>query len=508
MTTQEPSSALARLKELLAEVKDLEMARDVLYWDQQTQMPPGGAGARAEQMTTLRRITHAKFTTPEIGGLLDDLAEYAAGLPYDSDEASLVRVTRREYERETRVPAALVAEMSNSASESYGVWLAARAAKDFRMFQPALERTVRLSREYAAALGYADNPLDGLIDLREPGLTTEQLEALFAELRATLVPLAKEIFAKGEARQRAALLRQRYDPARQLELGLAAVRAIGFDLKDRGRQALSVHPFSTNFTADDTRITTRVKEDNLGPSFFALLHEAGHGTYMQGIPARLRRGILAEGASAGLHESQSRLWENIVGRSRYFWQFFLPVAKAMFPAQFGDADVEDAYRAANVVEPSYIRVEADEVTYNLHIMLRFELEKAVLAGELAVGDLRDAWNAKFEEYLGLTPPDDLVGVLQDIHWTGGFGGSFQGYTIGNVTGTALYARALAQHPLMHSEWARGNFSTLLRWMQDNVHTHGAKFTPEELLVKATGQGLTAKPYLEHIKAKYQELYGL
>ena len=506
MTTAQ--AAYARLRELLAEVRDLEMARELLYWDQQTQMPPGGAIARAEQMTTLRRIIHAKFTAPEIGDLLDQLAEYAASLPYDSDEASMIRVTRREYQREVRVPASLVAAMSNSASESYGIWLAARAAKDFRAFLPALERTVALSREYAAALGFADNPLDGLIDLREPGLTSAQLESLFAELRATLVPLARQIFAQGGARERVALLRQRYEPSRQLELGLAAVRAIGFNLDQRGRQALSVHPFSINFTADDTRITTRVKEDNLGPSFFALLHEAGHGTYMQGIPARLRRSILAEGASAGLHESQSRLWENVVGRSRYFWQFFLPVAKAMFPAQFAGADVEDIYRAANVVEPSLIRVEADEVTYNLHIMLRFELEKAVLSGQLALPDLRDAWNAKFDEYLGITPPDDLLGVLQDIHWTGNFGGSFQGYTIGNVTGTALYLKALADHPNMHSEWSRGNFSTLLHWMQDNVHTHGAKFMPEELLIKATGQGLTAAPYLQHIKAKYSELYDL
>jgi carboxypeptidase Taq len=229
---------------------------------------------------------------------------------------------------------------------------------------------------------------------------------------------------------------------------------------------------------------------------------------MQGIPHRLQRSILAEGASAGLHESQSRLWENVVGRSRYFWQFFLPAAKAMFPAQFGDVDVEDAYRAANVVEPSFIRVEADEVTYNLHIMIRFELEKAVFAGEIALPDLRDAWNAKFEEYLGITPPDDLLGVLQDIHWSGGFGGSFQGYTIGNVTGVALYAKALAANPSMHSEWSRGNFSTLLRWMQDNVHTHGAKFEPDELLRRVTGEGLTARPYLDHIKAKYTELYRL
>ncbi len=500
--------AFARLKELLAEVADLEMAAAVLYWDQQTQMPAGGAKARAEQLTALRRISHKCFTDPEVGQLLEQLSQYEQSLPYDSDEASLIRVTRREYGRATRVPESLVIAMSNASSEAYHVWLEAREKKDFAVFLPALRRMVDLSRERAAAMGYPEDPLAAYVDLREPGLTVADLDRLFEELRTALVPLAKAIFAKGGASARAALLRQRYAPSRQLELGLAAVRAIGFDLKDRGRQALSVHPFSTSFSPDDTRITTRVKEDNLGPSFFGLLHEAGHGTYMQGIPERLRRTILHEGASAGLHESQSRLWENVVGRSRYFWQYFLPVAKAMFPAQFGEAGLEDVYRAANVVEPSFIRVEADEVTYNLHIMIRFELEKAVFAGQLALADLRDAWNAKFGEYLGITPPDDVLGVLQDIHWTMGFGASFPGYTIGNVTSVALYQRALAEHPSMHSEWAGGNFSSLLRWMQDNVHTHGAKFTPAELLQRATGEGLTAKPYLEHIKAKYTELYNL
>jgi len=458
-------------------------------------------------MTTLRRLSHERFTSPEVGALLDDLADYEKSLPYDSDEASILRVTRREYDLATKLPQDLVVEMSRVSNEAYHKWMDARQAKEFSMFVPSLERIVALSRQKADALGYECEPLDALIDLREPGFTAADLDKLFAELRAGLVPLAQQIAANTD-RVSDAPFRQRYDVETQLQMGRAAVRAIGFDLDQRGRQALSVHPFSISFTPDDTRITTRVNENWLGPSLFGLLHEAGHGTYMQGVPVRLRRTPLHNGASAGLHESQSRLWENYVGRSRAFWQFFLPVAKAFFPDQLGGATVDQVYAAANIVRPSLIRVEADEVTYNLHIMIRYELEKDVFAGRLAVADLPAAWNAKFEAYLGITPPDDLVGVLQDIHWTMGFGGSFQSYTIGNVASVALCRKAEEDNPGMHEQWAKGDFSALLTWMQNNVHAHGAKYKPNELLLKVTGQELAAAPYLEHIKAKYSEVYGL
>lgn len=420
-------SAYQRLLEILAEIEDLKMAAAVLYWDQQTQMPPGGSVARGEQLTTLRRLAHEQLVQPEVGELLAALAAEAASMPYDSDEASMVRVANREYQIATRIPSSLVVAMSEASDHAYHKWLEARAANDFATFVPALERVVELSRETAEALGYEDHPLDALINVVEPGLDAAKVTALFAELREPLVSLTRRI-AASDAGRRADLLHQEYPADKQLELGMAAVRAIGFDVDRRGRQALSVHPFSISFSPDDTRITTRINGDYLGTSLFALLHEAGHGTYMQGIPERLRRSILHEGASAGLHESQSRLWENVVGRSQYFWQYFLPVAKAIFPGQFGRATVKEAYAASNVVRPSLIRVEADEVTYNLHIMIRFELERAVFDGALALADLPEAWNEKFAAYLGITPPDDLTGVLQDIHWTMHFGGSFQSYT--------------------------------------------------------------------------------
>ena len=497
------------LSKRLAEVSDLEMAGAVLYWDQHTGMPQGGAKARGEQLTTLRRLAHARFTSPEIGELLADLADLEKSLPYDGDAASLIRVTRRKYDRATRLDDKWVVAMSEASTAAYETWLKAREAKDFAVFRPALERIVDLSRQRAAALAGEDggHPMDPLVDMREPGLTVATLQALFDQLRTALVPLVQAIAPKHDPAW-AEPLQGRFDQDQQLAMGRAAARAIGFDLDQRGRQAISVHPFAISFAPDDTRITTRIIEGQLGPSFFAMLHEAGHGTYMQGIPDRLRRGTLHNGASAGLHESQSRLWENIVGRSRPFWRFFLPIAKAFFPSQLGGATEQDIYRAANVVRPSYIRVEADEVTYNLHIMIRHELEKEVFEGELAVADLPAAWNAKFAAYLGLTPPDDLLGVLQDIHWAMGFGASFESYTIGNVAGVALYQTALREHPGMHDEWERGDFRSLLSWMQENVHAHGAKFTPEELLTRATGAGLDAGPYLTYIKTKYGELYGV
>jgi carboxypeptidase Taq len=498
---------MKKLCELLAEVTDLRLIGAVLHWDQQTQMPPGGAESRADQMATLRKLAHRKFTSPAIGRLIEELSGYERNLPYDSDEAALLRVSRREYTRATKIPERLVVETSRAASTGYREWLRAREARDFGIFRPHLERIVDLARQRAAALGFADRPLDAFVDIAEPGLTANRVEALFAELREGLVPLVWAIAARADLVDDT-VFRGHFDPRVQLECGNAAVRAIGFDLDRRGRQALSVHPFSISFSPDDVRITTRVKEDNFAASFFALLHEAGHGLYMQGMPARFRRSVLAGGASSGAHESQSRGWENLVGRSRAFWTFFLPKAREFFPAQFGGATVDQVYRAANRVSPSLIRVEADEVTYNLHIMVRFELEKAVFDGKIAVADLAEAWVEKMRAYLGVTPPTDLEGVLQDIHWSSHFGGSFVSYTLGNVMSAQFYATARRARPGLEDGFGRGDFAPLLDWMRENVHAHGSKFTPEELLERATGAGLSVRPYLEYIRSKFTELYGL
>lgn len=470
-------------------------------------MPHGGATARADHLVTLRGLIHAKLTSAETGQLLADLADYEQSLPADSDEAGILRVARREYQREARLPAELVERMSRAGAEGYQAWLRAREARDFALFAPALERVVQLVRETASAMGATDSPLDLLVDLREPGVTVAELDVLFGELRDGLVPLARALFERGD-RNNDSLFRQYFEPGRQLELARAGVRAIGFDVDERGRQDISIHAFSTAFSPDDVRITTRPDERNFGRAFFSLMHEAGHGTYMQGIPVRYRRTPLHEGASAGMHESQSRLWQNHVARSLPFWEYFVPVARAMFPAQFAKASPADIYRAANVVRPSLIRVDADEVTYDLHVILRFELERDVHAGRLAVRDLAVAWRDKTRAYLGVEPADDLQGVLQDIHWTRSFGGSFQGYTLGNVMSAQLFAKAQEAQPDMYDAWRGGDFSGLLKWMQRNVHEHGPKYPPAEILRRATGSALTAKPYLTYLRRKFGEIYGL
>jgi len=497
----------ARLRELLAEVDDYKVISAVLSWDQQTQMPRAGAPARADHLVAMRRLIHSRMTSPEVGELLAGLDEYEQSLPPDADEAGIIRVARREHRRATCLPAELVDRMSRAGNAGYQAWLEAREQKDFALFAPALERVVDITREMTAAIDSEADPLATLVDMREPGLGRHELEAIFADLRERLVPLAHALFERQE-HNNDNLFRQYFEPGRQLEMARAGVRVIGFDVDRRGRQDISVHAFSTAFSPDDVRITTRPNEHNFGRAFFSLMHEAGHGTYMQGIPVRYRRTPLHEGASAGMHESQSRLWQNHVARSLAFWEYFIPVARAMFPAQFALANPEDIYRAANVVRPSLIRVDADEVTYDLHIMLRYELERDVFDGRLAVGDLPAAWRAKTKEYLGIEPPDDLVGVLQDIHWTRSFGGSFQGYTLGNIMSAQLFRAAHAEHPGMMDEWRRGDFSSLLGWMQRNVHEWGPKLTPGEIIRRATGEPISAVPYLDYLTGKFGEIYGL
>lgn len=496
-----------RLVELLADVVNLRKLGGLAYWDQQTMMPKAGAEARGNHMATADKLAHEKFTSPEVGRLLEELRPFEESMPYDSDEASTIRVARREYEKATRLPPDLVVRLSRASSESFNVWLKAREAKDYKVFRPSLERTYGLMREVSEVLGYVDHPLDPLLDQSEPGMKVRDLEALFAELRGTLVPLCQAIFERVDTVDDTALSRT-YPRDEQLAVGREACSAIGFDLDTRGRLDLSVHPFTISFAPDDARITTRIDEQAFGVSFFACLHEAGHGTYEQGLPARFQQSILGDGASGGLHESQSLLWENVVGRSLGFWEFFYPRLRKRFPEQLCGVSLETFHRAVNKVQPSFIRVDADEVTYNLHVMIRFELEKAVWDGKLDLKDLAEAWNQKFRDYLGIAPPDDLIGVLQDIHWTGSFGASFASYTVGHVSCAQLFERAKRDIPGLEAGFARGEFAPLLEWMNRNVHAHAAKLKPQELLERATGRPLDPVPYLSYIRGKFAYIYGL
>ncbi len=491
---------------ILAEVTDLHRAAAVLEWDQETYMPPGGVQSRAEQFSTLVRLSHVRFTTDDVGRLLDALESEFAREPYDSDASSVIRVTRRDYEDARKLPAELVEEIARAGAVSQPAWRQARREADFSLFQPFLERNVELNRRLADALGYEERPYDALLNRSEPGMKTSELEAIFAELKRAIVPLVADIARHADAVDDRVLYRG-FDPDLQLSYALDTVKRLGYDL-EKGRQDISTHPFSTAFGPGDVRITTRVSRDFFNECFFGSIHEAGHAMYNQGMGQDIDRTPLWDGASPGVHESQSRLWENLVGRGQPFWRHFYPSLRATFPEPLRDVDEETFYRAVNRSYPSFIRVEADEVTYNLHVLLRFELENEMLEGTLKVKDLPEAWNSRFKSYLGLTVPNDREGVLQDIHWSSVSFGIFPGYTIGNLIGAQLMEKLRSDIPDLDAQIESGQFAALLNWLRKHVHRHGRKFTPNELLERATGKALTAAPWIAYVQKKFGALYGL
>jgi carboxypeptidase Taq len=500
------SGKLIELRGILAEVTDLVRAAMLLEWDQETYMPSGGVQGRSEQLSTLLRLSHVRFTADDVGTLLDELETELEGEPYDSTDASIVRVTRRDYDQARRVSPELVAEIARAGSIARPVWEKARKEADWSIFAPYFEKNVDLNRRLADALGYQDRPYDALIDRSEPGMTTKELEGIFAELKAAIVPLVADIARHQDAVDDSVLYRG-FDPDAQVGYALDVVKRLGYDL-ERGRQDISTHPFSTGFSPGDVRITTRVSRDFFNECLFGSIHESGHAMYSQGIGADLDRTPLWDGASPGVHESQSRLWENLVGRSLPFWRHFFPSLKSTFPKPLQGVDETSFYRAVNKAHPSFIRVEADEVTYNMHILLRFELESELLEGKLKVKDVPEAWNARFKQYLGLDVPNDRDGALQDIHWSYVSFGIFPGYTIGNLVGAQLMEKVRAEMPDLDTHIERGDFAGLLGWLRENVHRHGRKFTPNELLERATGKPLTAAPWIAYVRRKFGALYGL
>jgi carboxypeptidase Taq len=503
---QPAETKLAELKRRLLEISDLAAAGAVLGWDQSTYMPSGGARARARQGATLGRLAHEKSVDPALGKLLDGLAPYAAGLRYDSDEASLVRIARRDFEKAIKLPGAYVARASALASASYDAWTRARPANDFAAMLPFLEKAVDFSREYAGYFAPFEHVADPLIDAADEGMTTASVRSLFAGLRSELVPLVRAI--SGHPVPGDGCLRGSFGEPAQLDFSLLVVKQFGYDT-DRGRLDKTHHPFCTKFSLGDVRITTRVDEKHFGDALFSTMHESGHALYEQGVAAALEGTPLGTGTSAGVHESQSRLWENLVGRGRPFWEHFYPVLRDTFPDQFRRIGVEAFYRAINKVQRSLIRTDADEVTYNLHIMMRFDLELELLEGHLRVKDLPEAWRARMQADLGVAPADDRDGCLQDVHWYGGtVGGGFQSYTIGNILSAQFYAAAVKAHPDIPLEIAKGEFGTLHGWLREHLYQHGRKFLPDEIVLRATGGPMSTTPYLAYLRAKYGELYRL
>lgn len=498
--------AMGRLKVHLATIADLKSAASLLRWDQETKMPPGGVRVRAEQLATLSRLSHQLFVSSTTQELLAAAEAAAKNLDSDSDEAALVRMARRDFDIASKLPTEFVAERAKARSLSTEAWREARPQSDFRAFEPWLAKMVDYARRTADYLGYTEHPYDALLDTFEPNMTTKQIDALFARLREVTVPLVHKIVERGQVVD-AGFLNLEYDKEGQRKFGLMVAEAFGYDLS-RGRLDESPHPFASGFNIGDVRITTRYFSNYLPTAIFGIFHETGHAMYEQGVSPALERTLLARGASLGLHESQSRMWENLVGRSRQFWEYFFPRLREQFPRQLGNVDAETFYRAVNLVQASPIRVEADELTYNLHIMIRFELEKQLLEGTLAVKDLPEAWNEKTRQYLGLTPPNDADGVMQDIHWSSGSIGYFPTYTLGNVISVQLFEAAQRAHPNLTDEFRHGRFSMLLSWLREHVHRHGRKFFPAEVLKLATNSEMTPEPYLRYLQTKFGEIYGI
>ncbi|MDJ0554303.1 MAG: carboxypeptidase M32 [Microcoleaceae cyanobacterium MO_207.B10] len=503
LTLREPK--YQELKNRLSQIRDLEAAASVLNWDQTTYMPTGGAYARGRQIATLKEFAHEKFTDPAIGQLLEDLRPYENSLSYDSTEASLIRITRRDYDRAVRVPSEFMAKFCQHQAVSYEAWVKAKSVKDFSSVQPYLERTLDLSRELASFFPY-QHIADPLIDFADEGMTVSILRPLFSQLRQKLLPIVEAITSAPLIED--SCLYQHYPKQHQLNFGRTVIERIGYDFQ-RGRQDETPHPFTSSFSIGDVRITTRVYEENFTEALFSTVHEVGHALYEQGIALELEGTPLAEGTSSGIHESQSRLWENMVGRSRGFWECFYPQLQGIFLKQLSRTSISEFYRAINRVAKSCIRTDADEVTYNLHVMIRFDLELAMLEGELAVSDLPDAWNERYKTDLGIVPADDSEGVMQDVHWYGEMiGGMFQGYTLGNLIAPQIYEAAVKFDPEITVAIERGNFTLLHKWLKQNIYQYGRKYTANELIRRVTGADLSIDPFINYIQDKYSEIYKI
>jgi carboxypeptidase Taq len=494
------------LLEKVYEINDIEKANALLSWDRETNMPKAGITARVQQMTTLNRLSHVMFTADEMGELIEAAAVEVEDAPFDSNEASLIRLLRRTYDNARKLPPEFVARISEVGGHAHGAWVQAREENDFEAFRPWLEQVVELGQEMAGYYGYEDELYDALLDKYEFDMKTAEVRETFAAVKRDLVPLRQAIEEAGSEVDDS-FLHQRFDVAKQKQFARFIAPKIGYDF-DRGHIGTVVHPFATSFSRDDARITTRWNPEFLSPFLFGTLHESGHAIYEQGTHPDLARTPLARGTSLGIHESQSRMMENIVGRSRGFWQaYYLPL-QSTFPEQLNDYSVEDFYRAINKVQPSFIRVEADELTYSFHIILRFELEQALMTGDLAVRDLPVVWNDKMDELLGIVPPTDSTGCLQDVHWTRPTFGYFPTYALGNLYSAQFYEAAVAQNPEIVDEMAAGKTDALLAWLRENIHQHGRKFTPRELVQRVTGQPLYHEPFTRYVTAKFSAIYGL
>jgi carboxypeptidase Taq len=499
------SPAYQELLRRMAELADLGGAAALLSWDQETYMPEGAQQARGAQMATLGAISHQKFTCDEVGDLLQRLQGPEA--PGAEEQRTAVERTAWDYARATRIPESLVRDMAQAQSESVACWSQARPANDFARWRPFLERLLDLTRQEADCLKTpGQSRYDALLEGFERGASSAAIAKVFTDLRVHVVDLVKRI---GQSKRPVdeACAHRPLDPQRQWDFSLEVLRDMGFDL-NRGRVDKSAHPFTSGFHPTDVRLTSRVQADNFPSCFYSVLHEGGHGLYEQGIAEADWGTPLGSSISLGIHESQSRMWENLVGRSLPFWKHCFPRLLAAFPSELAGVTVTDYHRAVNAVRPSLIRVEADEVTYSLHIILRFEIEQALLEGTLAPADLPEAWRAKMRDYFGIEPSDDRDGCMQDIHWAWGMIGYFPTYTLGNLYSAQFFEQARRDIPDLEERIASGDLATLREWLRAKIHRVGRRRLAEELVRDVTGKALTAEPYVAYLKAKFGAIYAL
>jgi carboxypeptidase Taq len=490
-------AALAELKERLGKLTDLRRTGAVLIWDMTVFMPPGGAPTRAAQLGTIEEIVHDLETDDRLGELYEELEPYAASLPPDSDDAALVRVGHRDWSRARRVPTSLATELIATAANGYEVWVKAREESDFASFLPWLERTVDLRRQYVECFAPYDDAYDVLLEDYEPGMRTSEIREIFS----VLTPELRALVAEYATDEEDAFMRGPFAIAGQEALSRELAEAFGATW-DQFRLDTTVHPFEVTFGLGDIRLTSRYSENDLS-SLFTAMHETGHGIYEWGVSKTLERTPLCQGASSTLHESQSRLWENVVGRSLPFWGWFYPRVQATFPDRLGDVSLESFHRAVNRARRTFIRVDADETSYGLHLILRFELEQELISGRLAVADLPDAWNARFEELMGVAVPNDSLGVLQDSHWAGGAFGYFPTYLLGSVLSVQVWERARTAIPDVEEQIGRGEFGELHAWLRENIYSFGRKLKPADLIERVVGGPIDPQPYLAYLRDKLE-----
>jgi len=497
------SDKFNRFKEIVGEVSDIGHAASVLGWDQQVNMPPGGGEARGQQLATLSKIAQEKFTSDEMGQLLEDLQkDYTES---ENGEGAILRVASRAYDKARRVPPEFVAEQAIAATKAFEAWVEAKGKSDFSIFQPFLEKNVELVKRYVAFFPPADHPYDVLLDDYEPGMKTAEVKEIFNNLRPKQVSLLKAI---SEAKQvRDDFLHKKYNEQKIWNFSEKIIAKFGYDF-NRGRQDKAPHPFETTFSVNDVRITNRFEPGNPLATLFSAMHECGHALYELGVAQEYERTPLESGTSLAVHESQSRMWENLVGRSFPFWEHFFPEIKKTFPSQLDGVSLKTFYKGINKVEPSFIRVNADEATYNMHIMLRLELEIGMVDGSIAIKDLPEIWNEKMRDYLGITPPSDALGVLQDIHWSYGSIGYFSTYALGNIVSAQLWERINKDIKDLGEQIRKGQFSVLREWLRENVHKYGHKYDPQDLVQKITGSKIDSAAYVRYLTKKYSDIYGL